>query len=383
MAQDEQYQELSLETSQRIRRTGGRDDPPVEDSGGVRALRNPCRGAVRNQRAAGEAAARRCRSGRPGRSHVPGGGRVRGDASYGGKSAPGGGGGSGPGVAGLGWADIPWLAGAIICGGVLGPILLLLGLHRTPAATGVVAFALFGEQVARRVWCAIAAVTAGGALLSVDPGANWGVSLGALLVMGACLMWGLDNNFTGRISLKDPKRMVAIKRLAAGGGLSVLLAVALGRPLPALSGVLAALALGTVSYGASIVLYVQSLRRVGAARTGAVFGLAPFVGVGLSLGVFREVPGWTFLAALPLMVIAAVLLARERHEHWHVHAAGTHAHSHRHDDGHHGHRHESEEAGRRHSHIHAHVELPHSHPHRPDTHHRHRHDVAKIPGGKR
>ena len=31
--------------------------------------------------------------------------------------------------------DIPWLAGAVIAGGVLAPILLLLGLQSTPAAT--------------------------------------------------------------------------------------------------------------------------------------------------------------------------------------------------------------------------------------------------------
>lgn len=281
--------------------------------------------------------------------------------------------------------DAPWLVGAVISGGVAGPILLLLGLQRTPAATtslllnfevvatGLVAFALFRESVGRKTWAAIGAVVAGGVLLSFDPGGGWGASLGALLVLGACLAWGFDNNLTGKISLKDPKRIVAIKGIAAGS-FSFLLGIALGRPLPSLSGALYALLLGTISYGASIALFVQSLRRVGAARTGALFGMAPFVGVALSLIVFRGLPQWTFFAALPLMVLAAVLLAGEKHEHPHVHDRLTHTHSHCHDDMHHEHPHAPGQAARSgHVHGHTHQPLTHNHPHRPDPHHRHTH----------
>jgi len=284
--------------------------------------------------------------------------------------------------------DLPWLVGAILSGGVAGPILLLLGLQRTPAsttslllnfevvATGLIAFALFRESVGRRTWWAIAAIVIGGALLSFDPSGGWGVSLGALLVLGACLAWGFDNNFTGRISLKDPKRIVAIKGLAAGA-FSLLLGLALGRPLPTLSRTLWALALGTVSYGASIALFVQSLRRVGAARTGALFGMAPFVGVALSLIMFRQLPQFTFFVALPLMVLAAVLLARDKHEHKHIHTGLTHTHSHKHDDAHHKHVHMDDGAeDSSHVHEHTHQDLAHSHTHQPDPHHRHKHGVV-------
>ncbi len=290
--------------------------------------------------------------------------------------------------AGLEKRDLPWLLGAIVAGGVAGPILLLLGLQRTPAATtslllnfevvatGLVALAFFREPVGRRVWAAIAAVAAGGALLSVDPAAGWGVSLGALLILGACLAWGLDNNFTARISLKDPKRIVAIKGLAAGT-FSMLLVLCLGRPLPSWNLALYALGLGIVSYGASIALFVLSLRRVGAARTGALFGIAPFAGVALSLLIFRQLPQWTFFAALPLMILAAALLARERHDHAHTHVAITHAHRHRHDDNHHKHEHPSSPLPNE-AHVHAHTHAPiiHVHPHHPDPHHRHDHAEA-------
>ncbi|MBN1858971.1 DMT family transporter [Candidatus Bipolaricaulota bacterium] len=282
--------------------------------------------------------------------------------------------------------DVPWLVGAVISGGVIGPILLLLGLQRTAAATtslllnfevvatGLVAFGLLRESVGRSTWAAIAAVAGGGVLLTLDPGAGWGVSAGALLVLGACVAWGFDNNFTARISLKDPRRIVAIKGLAAGG-FSFLLGIALGRPFPSPSHALVALALGTVSYGASIVLFVQSLRRVGAARTGALFGMAPFVGVALSLILFRELPQWTFFAALPLMILAALLLAAEKHTHVHAHEGLTHIHRHQHDDDHHEHAHPDGEPPRvAHVHQHTHQDLTHTHPHKPDPHHRHEHD---------
>ena len=281
--------------------------------------------------------------------------------------------------------DIPWLAGATVAGGVLGPILLLLGLQLTHAATaslllnlevvatGLVAFLLFRESVGRRAWTAILAVAIGGALLSIDLSSGLAISPGALLIVGACFSWGFDNNLTGKISLKDPRRIVLIKGLAAGA-FSLLLGVFLGRPLPSISSVLYALALGAVSYGASISLFVLSLRRVGAARTGVLFGLAPFVGVALSLAVFRQLPAWPFFAALVLMALATILLGRERHAHQHLHTAMIHTHPHRHDDGHHEHGHDNHPGGNDpHVHEHAHEKLVHLHEHRPDPHHRHQH----------
>lgn len=281
--------------------------------------------------------------------------------------------------------DIPWLVGATLAGGVLGPILLLLGLELTQAATaslllnlevvatGLVAFLLFRESVGRRAWTAIIAVAIGGALLSIDLSSGLAISPGALLIVGACFAWGFDNNLTGRISLKDPTRIVLIKGLAAGS-FSLLVGVILGEPLPSFSRALYALALGAVSYGASISFFVLSLRRVGAARTGVLFGLAPFVGVALSFVVFRQLPAWPFFVALLLMALATVFLARERHGHPHVHAAIAHMHPHRHDDGHHKHNHaDGQERDGPHVHAHTHEELVHSHEHRPDPHHRHRH----------
>ncbi len=282
-------------------------------------------------------------------------------------------------------ADMPWLVGAILAGGVVGPILLLFGLRQTPAATaslllnfevvatGLVAALFFGEATGRRTWVAIALVTAGGILLALDPTQAWGISLGAALILAACVAWGLDNNFTGRISLKDPRKIVFLKGTAAGA-ISVLLGLTLGRPLPAWWTALLALALGAVSYGLSIVFFVRSLRAIGAARTGAVFGTAPFVGAALSLLIYRGTPAVLFYAALPLMVLAVAVLGREKHAHEHTHENLFHSHRHRHDDGHHAHDHPGmDSAELLHAHNHEHLPLSHSHPHRPDPHHRHVH----------
>ncbi len=297
--------------------------------------------------------------------------------------------GDAPDEAELDRGDLPWVAGAVLSGGVAAPILLLYGLRATPAATaalllnselvatGVIAAVVFREFIGRWIWGAILMITAGSVLLTLDPAAGWGVSHGAVLIVAACVMWGIDNNLTRRISLNDPKRIVAIKGLAAGG-VSTALAFALGKPFPGAGYIALGLLLGGVSYGISIVLFVRALRYLGAARTGALFGTAPFIGAAVSLMAFRNLPTGSFFLSSPLLVLGAGILFRERHEHGHAHALLTHTHAHTHTDGHHGHAHPNRVLlARRHSHRHTHVPMVHAHPHRPDIHHRHRH----VPAG--
>ncbi|MGD9675172.1 MAG: EamA family transporter [Candidatus Bipolaricaulia bacterium] len=289
---------------------------------------------------------------------------------------------------GLERRDLPWLAGATAAGGVAGPILLLLGLRTTPAATAslllnfevvataLIARALFREAVGGRTWIAVAAVCAGGTLLSLDLGAGWGFAPGALLIVAACACWGLDNNLTRPVSLRDPKLVTVVKGLVAGA-FSLALASGLGRALPSCTTAILALGVGAVGYGASIALFVRSLRDLGAARTGAVFAAAPFAGAALSFALFPERPRAFFYGGAILMGLALALLVRERHAHPHVHEPFFHTHAHVHDE-HHAHAHApgTEEAGR-HTHSHAHARLEHAHPHSPDLHHRHSHRAAR------
>ncbi len=284
-------------------------------------------------------------------------------------------------------ADFWWLAGAIVAGGVLGPIAQMIGINNSPAATAslllnfeaaatsLIAFLFFREHIGRRVWLGLFIITIASILLSLDLSSGWGFSAGSLLLLAACLFWGVDNNFTNRISAKDPGTIVMLKGLIAGS-FSIALALMLGKPLPSWQIVLFGLLLGAVSYGVSVMLFVYSLRGLGAARTSAIFSTAPFIGVTLSLIIFGINIAWTFYCALALMLSGVWLLVGEKHAHAHAHKAITHDHRHRHDDDHHDHEHDEAHAraDQSHSHVHAHEHQVHTHSHSPDIHHQHEHE---------
>ena len=277
--------------------------------------------------------------------------------------------------------DVPLLAGVVLAGGVAAPVLLLLGLERLPAVdaslllnleapfTALLAVALFGEHLGARALTATALIVLVGAALgdgATGPGERW---LGAGLVAAACLGWAVDNNLTQRLSLRDPIAVTLVKALAAGT-VNLTLSVATGHSLPAPSRAMAALALGTVSYGLSIALAVRAMRALGAARQAALFAVAPFFGALMSVPLLGE---RLDPVALGLMATGVLLLVRERHEHEHVHEPLEHDHRHVHDE-HHDHEHaDGMAAGEPHAHPHRHGRLSHAHPHVSDAHHRHRH----------
>lgn len=283
--------------------------------------------------------------------------------------------------------ELPWLALAVLTGGALAPVLLMEGLRRTPATTAslllnlegaltaVIAWAVFREHVDRRLALGMALVVAASALLSWSGPLARAISpLGPVLIAGACLGWAIDNNATRRVAELDPRALVIAKGLVAGG-VNLSLALALGQRAPAALPLLGALALGFVCYGLSLLLFILALRRLGTARTGAYFALAPFVGAAASVALLGERPAWSFYAASAVMAAGLWLHLAERHEHPHRHALVEHEHAHTHDDAHHGHAHPpGVEARDGHSHPHRHDPVEHSHPHYPDTHHRHAHD---------
>jgi drug/metabolite transporter (DMT)-like permease len=282
--------------------------------------------------------------------------------------------------------DAPWLVAAITAGGILAPILLLLGLDRTPAATAslllsfegvataVIAFAIFKEAMGRRAGLAVVVMTIASILLSWTTGSYIGISLGALAVIGATVLWGFENNFTRHISACDPLLIVMIKGLVAGS-FNLLFSRALGESWPELSTALLAMLLGSLSYGASIALYILALRGMGAARTSTLFGTAPFAGAVLSLALLGERPEGFFVPAFLAMLVGAWLLLSEEHGHIHVHAPLCHDHNHAHDDEHHQHDHATDDfiSEGAHTHQHTHDCIEHVHKHAPDIHHRHEH----------
>ncbi len=281
--------------------------------------------------------------------------------------------------------DVPSFSAAIFFGGILGPLLLMLGLARTPASgaslllnleavfTATLAWFVFRENFDRRIAIGMLLIVAGGAVLAWEGRVSWGGLLGPLAVAGACLCWGIDNNFTQRVSAVDPVQIAMIKGMVAGT-VNTVLAIVLGAKWPEPSRVSLAMLLGFLSYGVSLVLFVSALRQLGTARTGAYFSVAPFVGAAISLVLLREQPTVLLMLAGALMASGVWLHVTERHEHEHVHEVLEHEHLHYHDE-HHQHEHsEGEPTQEPHSHRHKHETTQHSHPHYPDIHHRHDHD---------
>jgi drug/metabolite transporter (DMT)-like permease len=277
--------------------------------------------------------------------------------------------------------DVPWLAAGVLFGGVVGPLLLMFGLSQTTAATGslllnleglatmAIAWLVFRENVDRRLLLGALAILAGAVLLTWN-GQGVRLDLGGLLIAGACLAWGIDNNLTRRLSSADPVQIAMIKGLVAGS-VNLVLALATGAAVPSMAFVLAGAAVGFFGIGISLVMFMLGLRHLGTARTGAYFSLAPFIGAALAIALLGE-------QLTPVLIVAAVLMGfglwmhlTESHDHAHDHGPLEHEHRHVHDE-HHRHDHDGPTT-EPHSHWHRHDPLRHKHPHFPDLHHRHKH----------
>jgi drug/metabolite transporter (DMT)-like permease len=277
-------------------------------------------------------------------------------------------------------SDLPWLALVIGIGGMLGPLLLMFGLTRTAASgaslllnleglsTMVIAWVVFRENVDRRLLLGAAAILAGAILLSWQGEAsfNWG----ALLIAGACVCWGIDNNFTRKLSSADPVQIASLKGLIAGT-VNLSLSLIQGAHFPNAKTIAAIGIVGVFGYGVSLMFFVLGLRHLGSARTGAYFSLAPFVGAVLSIFFLHDPISVRLFVAGGLMAFGLWLHLSERHEHEHTHETLEHEHRHVHDE-HHQHEHSAgDPPGEPHTHLHSHEPLTHHHAHYPDLHHRH------------
>jgi drug/metabolite transporter (DMT)-like permease len=278
--------------------------------------------------------------------------------------------------------ETKWLAGAILAGGVAAPILLMWGLSRMPASaaslllnaegvlTALLAWFVFRENFDRRIALGMGLIVAGALVLSWPHDASVATALPALAVIAACFFWALDNNLTRKVALVDATFIAMTKGLVAGAA-NVAIAWTMGATFPPAEILVGAGALGFVSYGLSLVLFVLALRQLGTARTGAYFSIAPFAGALIAIPLLGEKITAILIIAGLLMAAGVWLHLTEHHEHKHLHQALEHEHEHIHDE-HHQHEHADPVIGS-HTHLHRHEPLTHSHSHYPDAHHRHDH----------
>lgn len=285
-------------------------------------------------------------------------------------------------------ANVRRLVGAVIFGGVLGPVLIMLGLSMAPSAsvslwlnlettaTAILAWTFFRENLGWRAWTANGLVVVAGVLLASPSG--FAVAPAALLVLLACVCWGLDNNLTAIIDGFTPTQITCAKGLGAGG-VSLLLGLGCGETLPSPTVALAAGAIGALGYGASIILYIRGAQNLGATRSQMLFSTAPFLGVLFAWMALGEPIQAVQIGACVLMMGALAVLLTDHHAHAHHHPRVVHTHGHNHTDEHHDHHHEGLPPEAWHTHEHAHEPLTHHHPHLPDIHHRHVHTATEMP----
>jgi drug/metabolite transporter (DMT)-like permease len=238
-------------------------------------------------------------------------------------------------------ADFPWLAGAILAGGIIAPVLLMLGISIIPASsaalllnlegvfTALLAWFVFKENFDRRIMLGMAFIIAGGILLSAQEMQTAGIPWGGLLIAAACLCWGIDNNLTRKVSASDPVQIAGIKGMVSAT-VNITAAIMLGMHFPTIKETALAGTLGLTGYGISLVLFVLALRNLGTARTGAYFSTAPFFGAAVSLLIFHDVSSPLFWLAGSFMSIGVWLHLTEHHEHIHTHEVLSHAHEHVH-----------------------------------------------------
>lgn len=215
-------------------------------------------------------------------------------------------------------SDLPYVI-AMIALDIAAPIFLMIGLTRTIAAnasllnnfeivaTSLIAMLVFREKIGRQLWIAIGLITLSSILLSVEDASSFHFSIGSLFVLLACVCWGMENNCTRKLSHSDPLEIVVVKGLGSGVG-SVVLGLIIGEAFPVMRDIALVLLLGFVAYGLSIYFYVYAQRDLGAAKTSAYYAVAPFIGVLLSLIVFRELPGTLFFIALTIMILGTWLI---------------------------------------------------------------------------
>lgn len=283
----------------------------------------------------------------------------------------------------LSWRQRANLAGAIISGGVAAPLFLAYGIRSGTAsevslllnfetvATTLLAWLFFHEHIGYRVWLGKACIIGASIFVVLTGSRGVHLSLPGLSVLAACFLWGIDNNLTRELE-SLPASLLACMKGWSAGIFNVVLSLFLFNSQVTAFQVSAALVIGALSYGASLVLFIHALREIGAARTSTWFATGPFIGIILSVIVLGERPPGEYWVAALFMLSGIFFLYGEAHRHPHRHERFTHAHPHEHDE-HHLHEHEEGESGRTHDHFHVHEPITHAHLHWPDIHHRHTH----------
>ena len=211
---------------------------------------------------------------------------------------------------------------AMIVQDMLAPIFLLFGLSMTTpenvsllnnfeiVATTIIASTFFHEKIGKRLALSISIISTSCILLSLENTASLSFSKGSIFVLLACISWGFENNCTSSLSGKDTRQIVMIKGFGSGTA-SFLLSLIIGERIGFVRDAIFVMILGFLAVGLSVYFYVLAQSKIGAARTSSYYAVSPFIGVLLSLILFREIPGNLFWIALALMAVGVYLNVKD------------------------------------------------------------------------
>ena len=217
--------------------------------------------------------------------------------------------------------ELPYTIAMVVLD-IIAPILLMFGITMTNSAnvsllnnfeivaTSIIALFIFKEVISKRLWFSIVLVVVATIILSFESTSAFVFNKGSLLVLGACICWGFENNCTKMISNKSSVEIVTIKGIFSGLG-SLVVALLIGEVIPSFMYMFLVLLLGFISYGLSINFYIKAQSVIGAAKTSAYYSVAPFLGVLFSLILLGEVPGIQFYIALFIMIISTIIMIKD------------------------------------------------------------------------
>lgn len=221
--------------------------------------------------------------------------------------------------------DLRVLAFVIICGSVVAPLLLLNGLNQTTAIntslllnaeslfTALIAFVFLSERGTKKEYLGIALLLIGVVFVTTN-GEFQKLTLteniaGNLLIVGACLFWGIDNNLSRFLSRKRDIILITGLKCFIGGLALLVIAFVIGVPfsIPLVS-IPYLLSVGAFSIAFSILLFLFALRKIGSMRTGVIYSMSSLFGAVLAFLVLREAFSFIQLVAGAIMLLGVYVL---------------------------------------------------------------------------
>jgi len=220
--------------------------------------------------------------------------------------------------------DFGILALVVLSGSTIAPLLFLNGLNQTTAInasllqnteslfTVLIALLFLKEKACRKDWVGILFIFVGVLFLTTN-GEFYRVTLtsffGNVLIVTACLFWGVDNNLSRFLSKKKDLILITVMKCLAGGTFLLLLSWALGLkfqiPLFAFPYLISA---GAFSIGFSILFFLLGLREIGAMKTSVIFSTSSLFGATFAFIMLRENFSFIQLLAGLVMLLGVYIL---------------------------------------------------------------------------